>query len=151
MALLPRPPFAGAIRPLERGEMNGDVLWPLVVYAGLVFGLVAGMMAGSHFLGERHNGRATVEPYESGIAPTGEARARMPAPFYLIAMFFVIFDLETVFVLSWAVAARELGWAGYVEAMVFLGVLLLSLGYLWRLGALDWGPTPRFPRAKRRG
>ena len=130
--------------------MNAQVVWPLAVYAVLVFGLVAGMMAGSHFLGERHKGRATVEPYESGIAPTGSAHVRMPAHFYLIAMFFVIFDLETVFVLSWAVAARELGWAGYAEILFFLGVLLLSLVYLWRLGALDWGSRPRFPRAKER-
>ena len=130
--------------------MNAQVVWPLVVYAGLVVALVGGMLAGSHFLGERHRGRAMAEPYESGIAPTGTAHLRTPAHFYLIAMFFVIFDLETVFVLSWAVAARDLGWRGYAEVLVFLGVLVLSLAYLWRVGALDWGPGPRFPRAKGR-
>jgi NADH-quinone oxidoreductase subunit A len=128
--------------------VNTQVVWPLIVYAALVFGLVGVMMGGSHFLGERHSGRAMVEPYESGIAPTGSAHIRMPAHFYLIAMFFVLFDLETVFVLSWAVAARELGWEGYAEILVFLGVLVLSLIYLWRVGALDWGPTPRFPKVR---
>lgn len=122
--------------------------WPLAVYfAGVVF-VVAAMLALSHVLGQQHRERATGEPYESGMPVTGSARVRLSANFYLIAMFFVIFDLETVFIFAWAVAAREAGWAGYFELLVFVFILAAALVYLWRLGALDWaGPRAR-PRAK---
>lgn len=78
------------------------------------------------------------EPYESGIVSTGTAQVRFDVRFYLVAMFFVIFDLETIFIFAWAVAARELGWTGYVEILIFIGILIAVLVYLWRLGALDW-------------
>lgn len=114
-------------------------LWPLVVYVAMVVLLVAGMMALSHVLGERgRRDRATVEPFESGIVPLGYARFRLSIKFYLVAMFFVIFDLEAVFLYAWAVSVREVGWAGYAEALVFIGILVAALVYLWRLGALDW-------------
>ncbi|MCX7014303.1 MAG: NADH-quinone oxidoreductase subunit A [Candidatus Sumerlaeota bacterium] len=100
------------------------------------------MIMVSFVLGARHSDRATGEPYESGIVSTGSARLRFPIHFYLVAMFFVIFDLEAVFLFAWAVAVRELGWAGFAEALVFIGVLVAALAYLWRLGALDWGPKP---------
>jgi NADH-quinone oxidoreductase subunit A len=60
--------------------------------------------------------------------------------FYLVAMFFVIFDLETVFIFAWAIAFRDVGWVGYIDILVFVGVLVAALVYLWRLGALNWGP-----------
>ena len=91
----------------------------------------------------RKGSRATLDPYESGILHVGFARYRFSAKFYLMAMFFVIFDLEAVFVYAWAVSAREAGWPGYVEMLVFLGILLAALAYLWRLGALEWAPKPR--------
>ncbi|HET9589736.1 MAG TPA: NADH-quinone oxidoreductase subunit A [Anaerolineales bacterium] len=115
-------------------------LWPLLVYFIAVIVLVAAMLVLSYFLGERHRGRATDEPYEAGAPTTGSARQRLTAKFYLVAMFFVIFDLEVVFIIAWALAARSLGWAGYIEILFFIGVLLAALVYLWRLGALDWGP-----------
>jgi NADH-quinone oxidoreductase subunit A len=114
--------------------------WPFVVYAAAVLLLVSAMLALSWALGERHKDRARDEPYESGIVATGTARLRLSAKFYLVAMFFVIFDLEAVFVVAWAIGALELGWAGYIEIAIFIGVLLAALVYLWRLGALDWGP-----------
>lgn len=114
-------------------------LWPLGVYFIAVIILAAGMLGLSYVLGEHHQDRATGEPYESGIVATGSARQRISAKFYLNAMFFVVFDLESVFIVAWAVAARELGWAGYAEALIFIGVLVVALIYLWRLGALDWG------------
>lgn len=92
----------------------------------------------SAFLGQRHRERTTNEPYESGIAPTGSARIRFDIKFYLSAMFFVLFDLEAVFIFAWADAARPLGWTGYIEILIFIAVLLLALFYLWRVGALDW-------------
>lgn len=111
--------------------------WPLVVYFGAALLLVGSMVGGSWLLGQRHKDRATGEPYESGIPVTGSARLRFPASFYLIAMFFVVFDVESVFLFSWAVAAKEVGWAGYLEMVIFVGILLAALAYLWRAGALD--------------
>ncbi|RJQ20557.1 MAG: NADH-quinone oxidoreductase subunit A [Nitrospiraceae bacterium] len=97
------------------------------------------MLFTSYFLGQRHKERATGVPYESGIASTGTARMRFDVKFYLVAMFFVIFDIEAVFIFAWAVSVRELQWAGYIEMLVFVGVLTAALIYLWRLGALEWG------------
>ncbi len=102
------------------------------------------MIGLAYILGERRRyTRSTVEPYESGIKSTGTARQRMSAKFYLIAMMFVIFDLESVFIFAWAIAVRELGWSGYIEILVFVGVLVATLVYLWREGALDWGTSRR--------
>jgi NADH-quinone oxidoreductase subunit A len=113
-------------------------LWPLAVYIILVGLLVVAMLSMSFVLGQRHHDRATGSPYESGILSEGSARVRFSAKFYMIAMFFVIFDLEAVFLFAWAVAIRETGWAGYAEALLFIMVLLATLAYLWRVGALDW-------------
>jgi NADH-quinone oxidoreductase subunit A len=118
-------------------------LWPLAVYAGLVVLLVVSMITLSSLLGERHRERLTDLPYESGVAPTGSARLRFHIRFYLIAMFFVIFDLEAVFVYAWAVSIRETGWTGYLEMVVFIGILAAALVYLWRIGALDWSTKQR--------
>jgi NADH-quinone oxidoreductase subunit A len=121
-----------------------NTLWPLAVYfAGVIFLVGIGMVGLSFLLGQRHKDRATGEPYESGIVSQGTARIRLSAKFYHVAMFFVVFDLEAVFIFAWAVAIRELGWMGYIEAIVFIGVLFAGLVYLWRLGALDWGSRPR--------
>lgn len=114
-------------------------LWPLAVYFAAVVLIVSAILVLSHVLGERHRERATGEPYESGIVSTGTARVRFDVKFYLIAMFFVIFDLEAVFIFAWAVSVREAGWPGYVEMLIFIGVLFAALVYLWRLGALEWG------------
>lgn len=131
--------------------VNGQTekLWALGVYFVVVLLLVVAMLAISYVLGQRHNEHATGSPYESGILSEGSARVRLSAKFYLIAMFFVIFDLEAVFIFAWAVAARELGWAGYSEIFVFIAILVAGLAYLWRLGALDWGPSRRTLRVRR--
>ncbi|MCU1258352.1 MAG: dehydrogenase subunit [Bryobacterales bacterium] len=113
-------------------------LWPLVVYCALVGALVVAMLALSYVLGQRHHDRATNAPYESGIVSEGTARVRFSAKFYLIAILFVIFDLEAVFVYAWSVAVREAGWPGYIELLVFVAILGATLAYLWRVGALDW-------------
>jgi NADH-quinone oxidoreductase subunit A len=114
-------------------------LWPIVVYFIAVFALVASMLVLSYLLGQRHKERATGEPYESGIVSTGSARLRFSVKFYLVAMLFVIFDLEVAFVIAWAIAFRESGWTGYFGILFFIGVLVAALIYEWRLGALDWG------------
>jgi NADH-quinone oxidoreductase subunit A len=121
-------------------------LWPLVLYFFIVVFLVTALMALSHVLGEKTTGRETGDIFESGIVTVGYARFRVPAKFYLLAMFFVIFDLETVFLFAWAVAAPDVGWSGYIEALVFILILVAALAYLWRIGALEWGPSERVRR-----
>src|ERR671931_2091853 len=118
-------------------------LWPLAVYFAAVILLVMVMLGLSYLLGQQHRERATTEPFESGIVPVGYARFRLSADFYLVAMFFVIFDLEAVFIFAWAIAFREVGWAGYSEILVFIGILIAALIYLWRQGGLDWGTVRR--------
>lgn len=120
-------------------------IW-LGIYIVLVLAIVAVTLLVSWLLGQRHREPATGAPYESGIVSEGSARVRLSARFYLVAMFFVIFDLEAVFLFGWAVAARETGWPGYIEAAAFIGVLLAALIYLWRVGALDWVTLRRHTR-----
>jgi NADH-quinone oxidoreductase subunit A len=108
-------------------------------YLLLVIALVGFLLGITHILGERHRQPGTGFPYESGVLPTGTARVPFPADFYLVAMFFVIFDASSVFLLAWAVAARELGWAGYAAMLAFLLETLAALAYLWKSGAFDWG------------
>jgi NADH-quinone oxidoreductase subunit A len=123
--------------------MSAEPLWPLAVYFGVVLAIVGGMVGISHVLGERHADRATGEPYESGIASTGSAHIRFSVQFYLVAMLFVIFDLEAVFLVAWAVAFREVGWTGYLGVLVFIAILVAGLIYEWRMGALDWASSRR--------
>jgi NADH-quinone oxidoreductase subunit A len=117
---------------------HSTALWPLLIYFAATLILVTTMLGLSYVLGQRHRGKATDEPYESGIVSTGTAQVRFDVRFYLVAMFFVIFDLETIFIFAWAVAVRELGWSGYIGILIFIGILITTLVYLWRLGALDW-------------
>jgi NADH-quinone oxidoreductase subunit A len=117
--------------------------WPLGVYFALVVALAALILGASYVLGERHHAPATGAPYESGIVSEGSARVRLSVEFYLVAVFFVIFDVETVFLFGWAIAGRTLGWAAFVEMAVFVAVLLASLAYLWRSGGLDFAPGTR--------
>ncbi len=127
-----------------------EIVWPLGLYAAAVLIMVAATLAISYVLGERHTGRAMGEPYESGIVPAGKAGVRISVRFYLVAVFFVLFDLESAFIYVWAVSFRQAGWSGYVEMLIFIGILLLALAYLWRAGALDWVSTGRKPVAPRK-
>ena len=127
---------------MDSATGGNTALWPLVVFLVSINGLAFLMLGVSALLGERHRERATIEPYESGIVSTGSARVRFDAKFYLMAMFFVVFDLEAVFLYAYAVSFREAGWLGYIEMLIFVGVLMAALFYLWRIGALEWG-TPK--------
>lgn len=114
--------------------------WPFWLYATLVFVLLTLIISLSYFLGQRHSGGASGQPYESGILETGSARLRFSAQFYLVAMMFVIFDIEVVFIVLWALVFKELGWPGYLGICVFIGLLFAVLIYEWSIGALDFGP-----------
>lgn len=115
--------------------------WPFIAFAIIVISLVGVMIGLSYVLGERHKEKTTNEPYESGIPPTGDARLRFSSSFYLIAMFFVIFDLDAAFIMLWAVSFRELGLSGYIGIVIFIGILIILLIYELSIGALDFGPN----------
>lgn len=128
-----------------------ELVWPLAVFAGLVVILVAVTIGFSALLGERHTGPAMGEPYESGIVPTGSVSGlRFSVRFYLVAMFFVLFDLESAFLYAWAVAFRPAGWLGFAEMLAFVLILLAALVYLIRIRALDWGSIGRGSLERRR-
>ncbi|MDG1904635.1 MAG: NADH-quinone oxidoreductase subunit A [Arenicella sp.] len=124
-------------------EVSNVALWPLVVYFVAVIALVLTMLGLSWILGQQRANAATNDPFESGIVSVGSAQGRISVDFYLIAIFFVIFDLETVFIFAWAIAFFELGWQGYFAMLAFVFVLVIALIYEWRSGALEWGVKTR--------
>jgi NADH-quinone oxidoreductase subunit A len=113
--------------------------WPFWVFIGLILLVVLALMGLSFVLGQRRTGgRWQGEPYESGIAPAAMPRGGISIEFFRIAVFFVIFDVEAVFLFAWAVTLREVGWRGFTEMAIFVGLLVAALAYLWASGSLDW-------------
>lgn len=119
-------------------HLSTVLLWPILAYGGIVLFLVAAMVVLSYFLGERHHTPGRDIPYESGIQPTEPADIRYDARYYLVGVFFILFDVEAAILLAWAVAFQQLGWHGYLGAALFIVTLLLGLAYVWKLGGLDW-------------
>ncbi|NKI75959.1 NADH-quinone oxidoreductase subunit NuoA [Dickeya sp. CFBP 2040] len=115
--------------------------WAFALFVIVAVGLCGFMLLGGFLLGGRARARHKNIPYESGIDSVGSARLRLSAKFYLVAMFFVIFDVEALYLYAWSVSIRESGWIGFVEATIFILVLLAGLVYLVRIGALDWTPV----------
>jgi len=114
-------------------------VWPLIVYCLAVIALIVLMLGLSYFLGQKRRDPATDEPFESGIISQGSARLRISVAYYLVAILFIVFDLEAIYLFSWSIAFYETGLLGFIEATVFIVILLVGLIYLWRLGALEWG------------
>lgn len=114
--------------------------WATGLFVVAVVGLCAFMMGASSLLGGRSQGRSKTLPFESGIVGAGSARQRFSIKFYLVAMLFVIFDIEAVFLFAWSASVREVGWSGFWGAAVFIAILLAGLFYDSRVGALDWAP-----------
>jgi NADH-quinone oxidoreductase subunit A len=110
----------------------------LLVFFVIVLVLLAVILFLSGFLVRRRPTPEKQRPYECGILPTGDARFRYPVPFFLLAVFFLLFDVETAYILSWAVAWPELGLVGYLRMAVFIVILGIGLAYAWRKGGLDW-------------
>ena len=125
--------------------MSGTVtsLWPFVIYFAAVLLLVATMLGLSFVLGQRRANRATNMPFESGVLSVGSPQIHISVEFYLVAIFFVIFDLETVFIFAWAIAFFELGWQGFAAIFAFVLILGVALIYELSTGALDWGLKTR--------
>ena len=128
---------SGVLSPWEPG------LFSLAIYGIMVLGLVAVLLFLASWLGQKKENPEKLRPYESGIIPTGTARLRYPVPFYLVAIFFLIFDVEAAYIFSWAISYDSLGWAGWLQITFFITVLLLGLVYVWKKGGLEWGPTPK--------
>ena len=115
----------------------------LGVFTFMALVLVIALLFISSWLGEKKLNPEKLRPYECGIIPTGTARFRYPVAFYLIATFFLIFDVEAAYIFSWAIAFDRLGWSGWLQISFFIVILLISLFYVWRKGGLEWGPTTR--------
>ena len=126
---------------MQTAAGHSSLLWPLLLYAGAVILLVGTIVGLSYVLGQRHKETETDDPFESGIKTTGDARIRFPVHFYIVAMFFVIFDLEAVFIVAWAISLKDAGWTGYIGVLVFIFILVAVLVYEWKIGALDFGPS----------
>jgi NADH-quinone oxidoreductase subunit A len=121
--------------------MNGWLGVLIMIVLGVGF---AGTMIGlSLLLGPKNPTPEKLAPYECGMPPVGDAHERMSVKFYLVAMVFLLFDIEIAFLYPWAMAVRELGWTGYIQIVLFTAVLLAGYVYIWRKGILDWGPALR--------
>src|ERR1043166_346228 len=117
--------------------MDGWLGVVIMVVLGVGF---AGVMIGlSVLLGPKNPTPEKLAPYECGMPAVGDARERQSVKFYLVAMIFLLFDIEVAFLYPWAMALRHLGWNGFVQVLVFMGLLLAGYVYVWRKGALDWG------------
>ncbi len=113
---------------------------PILVHFGASLALVLALLGLHVWLGGRRPNPDKLMPYESGVWPIGSARERVPVRYYLVAMLFILFDVEAVFLYPWAVLFRELGWLGLWEVLAFVGVLLAGYVYAWRRGAFQWQP-----------
>ncbi len=112
--------------------------FPIFAMLVVVTAFAVGTVLLSSLLGRRRRGTVKDSPYECGVESIGNARIRFSVKFYVIAMLFILFDIEAVFLFPWAVVFRDLKMFGFVEMAVFIGILALSLVYVWRRGALDW-------------
>ena len=115
-----------------------EVYFPVLLQALVAMALAAGLITVSYLLGKRVKNRVKDMPYESGIVPTGDARQRFSVKFYLVAMLFILFDIEAIFLYPWAVVYRELLMAGFIEMLIFVVLILSGFFYIWKKGALDW-------------
>jgi NADH-quinone oxidoreductase subunit A len=115
----------------------------LAIHVALSAGVVALVIGVAALLREKRLSAVPDMPYESGVTPAAPPAGPLNVPYFLIAALFVIFDMEAAILFAWAIVAREAGWPGFVEAALFIGLLLAALAYLWADGALDWGPEAR--------
>lgn len=123
--------------------------WSAVAFVLAAIGLVVFMLVVPRLLGGRSHGLQKEEVFEAGVAGSGDARIRLSAKFYLVAIFFVIFDLEALYLYAYAVSVREVGWIGFAAAAVFIGVLIVGLIYELSLGAISWSPADKLRKKAR--
>jgi NADH-quinone oxidoreductase subunit A len=117
--------------------MQGWLSILIMIALGAGFALVSIFL--SSVLGPRKPTPEKAAPYECGMPPVGDARERQSVKFYLVAMIFLLFDIEVAFLYPWAMALRGLGWNGFLQVLLFMALLLAGYVYVWRKGVLDWG------------
>jgi NADH-quinone oxidoreductase subunit A len=122
--------------------------FPVLVQAIIAMALAAGLLSVSYLLGKRVRNRVKDMPYESGITPVGDARQRFSVKFYLVAMLFILFDIEAIFLYPWVVVFRELKMIAFIEMLSFVILILSGFFYMWKKGALDWSGT-ELPRGRK--
>jgi len=117
---------------------------PFLLYLLLAMALAGAILAASALVGWRRPSRVKNQPYECGVDPVGDAREPFSVKFYLVAMVFILFDVEAIFLYPWAYVYRQLRWFGFVEMLMYIVILLAGYLYLWKKGALDWNrPSER--------
>jgi len=114
---------------------------PLLMHFGIAFGMAAAIVVLSWLIGQHKPNRAKMSAYECGVAPVGDARERFSVKFYLVAMLFILFDVEAIFLYPWAVILHRLKMFGFWEMLVYVAIVLVGFIYVWKKGVLDWGPT----------
>jgi NADH-quinone oxidoreductase subunit A len=119
----------------------------ILIMIGLAMAFAGGMIGLGLLLGPRNPTPEKLAPYECGMPAVGDARERQSVKFYLVAMIFLLFDIEVAFLYPWAMALRDLGWPGLIQIVTFLLILSVGYAYVWRKGVLDWGPAVRSRRA----
>ena len=123
--------------------------WSAVAFILAAIGLVVFMLTVPRLLGGRSKGLQKEEIFEAGVVGAGNARIRLSAKFYLVAIFFVIFDLEALYLYAYSVSVRETGWLGFAAAAIFIGVLIVGLIYELSLGAMNWSPADKLRKKAR--
>jgi NADH-quinone oxidoreductase subunit A len=119
-----------------------ELYFPILLQIAIAVAVAGGMIGASYLLGNRVRNRVKDLPYECGIVPTGSARERFSVKFYLVAMVFILFDIEAVFLYPWVVVYRELKLFAFFEMLVFVALVMCGFFYIWKKGALDWSPRP---------
>ena len=133
---MPRLSFVNEFTSERTGMLDSYV--PILILLGVSLANAVGMVVLSHLVSPFRPTPVKLEPYESGMTPLGDTRERFSVKFYMVAILFIVFDLETIFLLSWGVVMRALGWQGFVAAMIFIVVLTVGMIYEWKKGALEW-------------
>ncbi len=112
---------------------------PLLIHFIVVTAIASAIVILSWIIGERKPTRAKLSAYECGMTPVGDARQRFSVKFYLVAMMFILFDVEAVFLYPWAIILRQLKMFGFWEMLVYIAIVLVGFFYIWKKGVLDWG------------
>lgn len=115
-----------------------EQFFPVLVQVVIALAIAAALIAASALLGKRAKSPLKDTPYESGMAPTGSAKERFSVKFYLVAMVFILFDIEAIFLYPWAVVYRDLKMFGFIEMLIFIVLVLVGFFYVWKKGALNW-------------
>ena len=123
--------------------------WSAIAFILAAIGLVVFMLVVPRLLGGRSQGTQKEEIFEAGVVGAGNARIRLSAKFYLVAIFFVIFDLEALYLYAYAVSVREAGWLGFAAAAIFITILIIGLVYELSLGAMNWAPADKLRKKPR--